>query len=263
MANHDHRLAQTFGSRGAYVVLTYDLEHAGTSQAGNDARVGKSQRESGQPDRADAAVPPRPADLEVERALREVVEPDAENQDEKGRDHEVRHAVTDHRRRAQHVVHPGVLSDRSDHAEGHPDADGKDQSHEPDLGADRHLTQHDRGDGNAAVDERLAQIAMDHAGKEVDVLDPQRPVKPVVMECLLVLITVQVLAEQGVAWEAVDAQKHQRGDTQHGEHDQHQALPDIDQRSAGEQLPRLPVNDSRLLREEGARPSERPRRIAG
>ena len=104
---------------------------------------------------------------------------------------------------------------------------------------------------------------MDHAGKEVDVLDPQRPVKPVVMECLLVLITVQVLAEQGVAWEAVDAQKHQRGDTQHGEHDQHQALPDIDQRSAGEQLPRLPVNDSRLLREEGARPSERPRRIAG
>src|SRR5437870_13843035 len=113
MANHDHRLAQTFGPRGAYVVLTYDLEHAGASQAGDYARVGKSQRESAQPDRADAAVPSRPAELEVERALRDALEPDAENPDEKGRDHEVRHAVTEHRRRAQPVVPPSVFADRS------------------------------------------------------------------------------------------------------------------------------------------------------
>src|SRR4029077_8653637 len=101
-------------------------------------------------------------------------------------------------------------------------------------------------DLHSTVDERLAKIAMKkHPGQVVGVLGPQRLIEAVVVEDVLVLGAVEVLVEQSIAGQPVDAQEHGRRYSQDRENDQHQALADVDQRSASQHFINCPSNRKR------------------
>ncbi len=211
MADHDHGFAQAFRAGCADVVLADHLQHARARKPRDDTRVRKTERECGEPDLADRAEPARPPDLEIERPLCEVVEPDGEDQEQKSSNYEARHAVADHRGGRQEVVDPRVLADGRHDAEQHAKADREDEGKEANLRAYRQLAEHQWGDGDPSVDEGFAKVAVqEQAGQEARVLLPERPVQAVVMEYQRVLRSVQVFVEQGVAGEPVDPKEDDR-----------------------------------------------------
>src|SRR6202022_157696 len=90
--------------------------------------------------------------------------------------------------------------------------------------------------------------------QKVAVLNDQRLVEVVVVEPGLILGPMKSLAEQSVAWQPVDSKKDDRGNGDHGEGDQYEALADVDQRSSREH----PDYKFWLKQEEGACTSQAP-----
>ena len=169
--DHDTR-AQPFGPRGSNIVLPDHLQHAGPGEAGDDAGIGKAQRDGGYQDLGRFA----PADLIVEGTVGPDIEQLARDKDKERGDHEAGHAVADDGGRARHIVDPGVLFERGEQPQRQADADREDQ------GGRAQLPKKQGRDLDPPVDQRFAQVAVQDAGDPQLVLLRQRQVEVEVME---------------------------------------------------------------------------------
>ena len=218
MLEQDHELGHALGTGGAHVVLTHDVQQAGTHQAGDVCRGVDCQCGDRHDIRCSAVQAHGGQQLEVHTEL--IQQQHAGN---KARDRNAAGCEHD-----DGVVQPLAAVVSRDTAQRDADAQGHQHRHACQAAGHRQLAGDDLVDRAATLTQAQAQVAVQQALHVIDVLHTQRLVQAVFLgQCLLSSRTDGLFCHERAAGDQVHDKKGNRGHNEDAEDAHCDTLDDV------------------------------------